>query len=134
MAWETLTYLIQRGTARGSRSNVLASLIWALALMTAAFVGSIAAAAAGAGAVFFAALMIVSFVFLLGWYSYFAINDPDALRSERFAIQKLSIERGSIGDSAAGVFPVGEIDASRDTIDAQPRSIGSTTEDAEGRK
>ncbi|HTT81238.1 MAG TPA: hypothetical protein VMF86_16320 [Stellaceae bacterium] len=132
MAWEALTYLIKRGIARGSRSNVLASLIWILALMTAAFVGSIAASAPAAAQFLFGGLMLVSFVFAMGWYSYFAIKDPDALRSERFVIQKLSIEHGLIGDSTTGVFPAAELDASRDTADAQPSPLGSATEQDEG--
>lgn len=38
----------------------------------------------------------------LGFYAYFAFKDPDALRSERYSIQKLALEKGFVGDSTTG--------------------------------
>ena len=49
-----------------------------------------------------AVLAAIAILFYLGAYVYFASRDPDALRSERYSIQKLAIERGFIGDSTAG--------------------------------
>ena len=37
-------------------------------------------------------------------FVYFAVTDKDALRSERFGIQKMAIEKGYIGDSMSGLF------------------------------
>jgi hypothetical protein len=128
MAWEALTYLIQRGAARGARPNVLASLIWVLALMAAGFVGSIAASAPALAQYLFGGLMTVSFVFIMGWYSYFALKNPDALRSERFVIQKLSIEHGLIGDSTTGLFPEEEVRASPEAVETQPGEIDRATD------
>ena len=35
-------------------------------------------------------------------YIYLLVNDRDALRSERFTLAKMSIERGLMGDTASG--------------------------------
>ena len=36
-------------------------------------------------------------------YVYFGFTDPDALRSEHYALSKLRIERGVLGDSVGGL-------------------------------
>jgi hypothetical protein len=43
-------------------------------------------------------------------YVYFALRDPDALRSESFALRKMAIQKGIIGDDLMGHV---ELDARR---------------------
>jgi len=45
-----------------------------------------------------------SIILYLIAYIYFAIKSPDYLRTERYSIQKMAIERGLVGDSTAGFF------------------------------
>jgi hypothetical protein len=35
---------------------------------------------------------------------YCLINDRDALRSEKYSLNKMAVEHGLLGDSTAGVF------------------------------
>ena len=39
-------------------------------------------------------------------YIYCLINDRDSLRSEKFTIQKLAIEKGIMGDDVTGIAPL----------------------------
>jgi len=51
----------------------------------------------------FATLTMALFLFA---YLYCIFKDRDALRSETYSIQKLAIEKGSVGDSIQGTFPL----------------------------
>ena len=60
---------------------------------------------AGAPAWMSAALLtlLICLAALFGWgYLYFMKTNPDALRSEKFNITKMAIERGVIGDKTLG--------------------------------
>ncbi len=91
---------------QGSRSTALKALLYLDAI---SFVGISSVSAAGAAIwvqVFLACLLTMSFVSTLAAYFYFMFKDPDALRSEKFAIDKLSIEKGIVGDSISGLSRV----------------------------
>jgi hypothetical protein len=99
---ELIRSLLQQATAQGSRSTALNPLGWALAIILSALLGSVfdhppgwlaPSLAAGAGLVVVA--YIVAYFFLL-------MNDRDALRSERFQLSKIALERSVIGDNIAG--------------------------------
>jgi len=57
----------------------------------------------GASIVVFLGLSVCLY---LGAYTYCLVKDREALRSEKYTIQKLAIEKGFIGDSITGVFPI----------------------------
>ena len=48
-------------------------------------------------------IMLAVFFFV---YIYCLINDRDSLRSEKFTIQKLAIEKGIMGDDVTGIAPL----------------------------
>ena len=52
----------------------------------------------------FAYAFVADLVLFLAAFVFFAATDKDALRSERFGIQKMAIEKGMIGDSTTGLF------------------------------
>jgi len=87
-----------------TRTDVLRPLIWPITGLLAALTGALATKApvwlliglAGA-----AGLMLTVYV---GGYIYFVIKDPDALRSEKYKLQKLALEHGLYGDSAIGLI------------------------------
>lgn len=54
--------------------------------------------------VLMAALVGISVATYIGGYLYFAVKDPDALRSEKFTLSKMAIEKNLIGDNTAGLF------------------------------
>ena len=47
---------------------------------------------------------IIEIVLYLIAYIYFAVTDKDCLRSEKYSIQKLAIQRGLVGDDVTGFF------------------------------
>ena len=55
------------------------------------------------------ALCIFSIVLYIVAYIFFALTDKDSLRSERYSIQKLAIEKGFVGDDKLGYMPVRSI-------------------------
>jgi hypothetical protein len=65
----------------------------------------------------FAALLGVDFLTFIAAYGYYAYTAPDALRSERYYLQKMAIERGALGDTLSGIFPADDVLTSRDPVD-----------------
>jgi hypothetical protein len=53
----------------------------------------------------FALFSALTMLLYLGAYLYCLVTDRDALRSEKYSIQKLTIEKGFVGDSLVGAFP-----------------------------
>jgi hypothetical protein len=96
--WTTMQQMI----APGSRSTVLKALGWLIALT---LFGAISAFRLSSP-IWFAGtlgvLALVSVVLYMVAYVYFAITDKDALRSERFSIQKMAIGKGFFGDDISG--------------------------------
>lgn len=103
MAWELLGGIVQSAIQRGSRSTVLNTLAWMAALLSAALVGSVTAQAKDWIQVFFAVTLGIDFLAFIAAFWFFAVGNPDALRSERFSIEKMAIERGLYGDSRTGL-------------------------------
>jgi hypothetical protein len=44
-------------------------------------------------------------------YVIYAIKNPDALRSEKYTLSKMAIEKNLIGDSTAGLIEVGDFES-----------------------
>ena len=99
---ELIRSLLQQATAQGSRSTALNPLGWALAIILSALLGSafdhppiwltpILAVCAGT--------IVVAYLFA---YFFLLVKDRDALRSERFQLSKMAIERSVVGDNIAG--------------------------------
>ena len=104
MALEFLQSLLARSSVQASRSTAIGPLLWALLIVVAGLIAGhecgLPTWATGllAGGV---AFLIVN---LAGMCWYFAIHQPDALRSERFAIAKMAMEKRRIeGDTVLGV-------------------------------
>jgi len=58
-------------------------------------------------------LLTLSVSLYLGSYVYFALTSPDALRSERFTLSKMALEKNLIGDSRAGLIGIDEMQTSQ---------------------
>jgi hypothetical protein len=81
---------------------------WLLGLVLAAFIASLTFNAPTWARVLFATLSTAIVVLDAAAYVYLLLNDRDALRSERFTIEKMRIEHGLIGDSLIGVANVSQ--------------------------
>jgi hypothetical protein len=56
--------------------------------------------------VLLAVLAVITVAVYLVSYVHFMRHDPDALRSERYSLGKLAINRGVAGDNLAGIIEV----------------------------
>lgn len=84
----------------GKKSTTLQPIVLVVGILISALIGSFLFKAPS-----WVYICILVFVFIvLGLfvysYDYFMRNNPDALRSEKFQITKLAIERGLVGDDS----------------------------------
>jgi hypothetical protein len=99
---EIFRSLLQQATAQGARSTVLNPLGWALAISISAVLGSVSLHSEAWLTKLFAAFTVGIMITYLVAYIYFALTNSDALRSERFTLSKMAIERSLTGDSLNG--------------------------------
>lgn len=103
-----------------TRTDVLRPLIWPVAGLLLALTTGITFGApkwlliALAGALGF---MLIIYVCS---YIFFAVKDPDALRSEKYILHKMAIEHGLIGDSQVGLYKAEDLLGGAKTVDALP--------------
>jgi len=103
MAWDRLWSLLHQSSAQGTRSTVLAPMIWALSLLLVGLlVGQQVKLPPWCLTLLGVAIAVLLLNFLaMNWY--FAIKDPDALRSERFILTKLAMRQKNFkGDNLIG--------------------------------
>jgi hypothetical protein len=104
MAIEFFRSFLQQANATGTRSTALTDLRWFAALVLSALLISIKFnAPAWILYSLFVLLGIVSLVYLAA-YIFFAICDRDALRSEKFTLSKMAIEKSITGDNLSGLI------------------------------
>ncbi|SRR5260370_36199354 len=99
---ELIRSFLQQASSQGSRSTALNPLGWALAIVLTAVLGASAAHLPSwvlPCLIVFAALILVAY---LAAYFFLLVKDRDALRSERFHLSKMAIERSITGDNLAG--------------------------------
>jgi hypothetical protein len=99
---EQLKSLLSRSQASGSKSTVMSDLRWFVAILLAALVFGKKYEIAYWLQVVIAIILGLAAMLYLGVYVYFAIQNPDALRSETFSLRKMEIEKTIIGDNIAG--------------------------------
>ena len=99
---ELIRSFLQQATLQGSKSTVLSPLGWALATVIGGLIGVQWAKAPlwisgllGAGV----ALLLLAYVVA---YFIFVFRSPESLRSERYSLSKLAIEKSVKGDNLAG--------------------------------
>ena len=104
--------LLQQASAEGSRSTALKPLGWLVGILCAATTAlfSLLNPLQLWVAIAFVALTAVAVLGYLGVYFYLMIKDRDALRSERYSIQKLAIEKSIVGDNLSGTLQIDEIE------------------------
>lgn len=107
---DNITTLFQRALASGSRSTVLNPLAWLIGLCASASIASFHYGTPSWLGTMFGVLSGLSIVLYLASYVFFGATDKDALRSEKFSIQKLAIQKGFIGDDQVGYIRPGTVD------------------------
>jgi hypothetical protein len=119
------TSLREQMSATLTRSDILRALIWPIGILAAM---TVAIANTGPNwLLVVVAVMLVMIVFLYCASFVFCLgHDRDALRSERYSLQKLAIERHLIGDSATGIIDSEDDPYAHKLVDA--RRIEKKTE------
>lgn len=109
---EKLFAHLSSASVAGSRNTALAPLHMVSALVLSAFLAGLWLEAPRPYLALLATLCVLTLLIELGAYLYLLFYDRDALRSERFTLEKIRLEKGLIGDSMSGVREV----TSRDSV------------------
>lgn len=100
---ESFRQFLTQASARGARSTALQPLGWALVIILGALPACLWAHAPDwllIGIGLSAAVIVLIYV---GSYLFLLVVDRDALRSESFALSKLAISKGLVGDNLSGM-------------------------------
>lgn len=109
--------LLDSATDRPSRSNALNPLAWLAAMLLSTTLISFYLNLPVWTTYAFTSLTVFVVLVYIGAYLYLLCVDRDALRSEKYSIDKLAIEKGVFGDNLTGQI---------ESIDQiPPRSISS---------
>ena len=96
--------LFERSDASGSKSTILKPLTWFLSLVIGGLILLIKLGAPNWTIVLFAIIVCIAILLFFFAYVYCLFKDRDALRSEKYSIQKMAIEKGIIGDNIVGII------------------------------
>jgi hypothetical protein len=113
--------LLQRSEGRGARSTVMTPLGWLIALLLSGLAIALHLGAAE-WVVRWIMMMVVGSVFVyVAGYIYFGFTNSDALRSEKFSLSKMALERSAKGDDVFGL-----VDAAT-AAELEPPSVNAST-------
>ncbi|WP_320188257.1 hypothetical protein RMS29_001785 [Agrobacterium rosae] len=115
-----LSQMREHMNAELTRSDVLRPLIWPNAGLMFLLATSLAA---NAPTWFIQSVLALLAVFMVLYgvaYVFFAFTDSDALRSEKYKLQKLAIKQGLYGDSSIGLKQVEDIPDEDKLLEAHP--------------
>lgn len=114
--------LLQQAISRGSRSTALQPIIWVMGVFLCGIGISVRYGAPVWLLIALVACIALGLLAFLVAYFYFMFTSPDALRSERYTLSKLAIEKSERGDNIVGVF--GKEVARNKIIEPIPESLG----------
>lgn len=97
-----LAALVEHATAQ-SKSTVLKPLAWLLSICAVSILGAVRFSAPRWLMIVLAVPFCLTVLLYCGSFIFCLFTDKDALRTERYSIQKLAIERGFVGDSSVGL-------------------------------
>ncbi len=117
----------QQFHATTARSDVLKALGWMAGVLLAGDLISFASGAPQWFSILLSAIFSLAAGLYLFAFAFCLFRDRDALRSEKYTLHKMAIERGLIGDDMAGVI---DRDAMRDTL----KSASDTTKQLPSQK
>ena len=120
--------VLEHSVGRASRSNVVRPLLYVIAALIVALLVAISLEAYVAIQIALMLTLLAALAFFAWMFVRFANKDPDALRSETFAIQKQLIDRGLVGDATSGLRTVNDLGTQAEGIETnkiEPKKIES---------
>lgn len=116
---EFIRSILSSSSASGSKTNIMKPLNWLISILGALVIGGfIYGLPMWMDCILFVCLILVLLYYLFV-YTYCLLKDKDALRSERFNVQKMAIEKGILGDSSVGIIDMGTSDVKGHTEEGQ---------------
>ena len=115
-------FFMQQASAQGARSNGLSALLMSSGTLLSAFLIALFLKVSLWPLVFLAVLSGINFLTFLFSYLFLLFNDRDALRSERFTLSKMAIEKTLTGDSLAGFKMIQDSDQPEGNLASIPSS------------
>jgi hypothetical protein len=100
---ELIRSFLERADAQGSRSTVLTPLGWLTAMLLSGFIAVLIIQAPLWATTSIGITLGVCVFLYLAAYTYFAFKNPELLRSEKFTLSKMAIERSITGDNLSGL-------------------------------
>lgn len=101
---QMLHALLQQISSEGKRSTAMQPLIWLLGIL---LVGTLSSfyfdLPVWVGKIIIGLLILIVLVFI-GVYIYFMLNNSDALRSEKYSLNKMAIQKSILGDDLSGLI------------------------------
>jgi hypothetical protein len=95
---------LQQAAVRGARSTVINPIGWLIATILAGLTGLLYLNAPAWLVILLGVFLALSITTSILSYVYFAIKSPDSLRSERFTLSKMVIEKSLKGDDLTGLI------------------------------
>ena len=126
MPW--LRDMLNQASQSGARSTALMPIGWMTAILSSSSIASGVLRGPSWLTIIFGVGAALSIGLYLFAYLYLLFKDRDALRSEKYSIQRLAIEKGLFGDSTSGVIDVDVVPAQR----ALPAASAQDSEDNDG--
>lgn len=105
MAVNIFRELLHRSDASGSRSTILKPLTWFISLIIGGTLLLLKYNSPQWLIIMFSITMGLSILIFLFAFVFCLFTDKDAIRSEKYSIQKMAIEKGVYGDNNTGVLP-----------------------------
>src|SRR5258708_18772972 len=96
--FEFFRSMLQHASASGSRSTVLQPLLLAMTILIPGLLGAIYYGAPFWVLVLLGFFLAATLTIFLIFFVFYGIKSPDLLRSERFMLSKMAIEKNIIGD------------------------------------
>ncbi|MEQ8244578.1 hypothetical protein [Fulvivirga sp.] len=116
MAIEIIKELLQRSDTSGSKSTILKPLTWFIVVIISGIILLQIYDSPNWIVVMFAVILVVAILIFFFAYIYCLFTDKDAIRSEKYSIQKMAIEKGIFGDSNSGVFTESHLSTSKKAL------------------
>jgi hypothetical protein len=108
---QLVSMLKEQMNATLSRSDVLKPIAWLIGILTLATALFMYAKAPDWLIILMGISLLIAIFLYFFSYIYCLFNDRDALRSEKYSLNKMAIQQGIFGDSTSGTFETGTEEA-----------------------
>jgi hypothetical protein len=105
MPIELIQSFLEHATAHGARSTVLTDLRWFIGLILSAILIGVWEKMPAWLVGVLVTFLAIGVVLYFAAYIWFGIRNPDSLRSEKFSLTKMAIEKSAVGPELAAGSP-----------------------------